>query len=42
METLGYGLMGDLEERVGLVCALVPLISFGCYPWILVPWDVLY
>ena len=39
---LGMDWWGDLAKRVGLVCALVPLISFGCYPGILVPWDLLY
>ena len=33
---------GDLVERVGLICDLVPQISFGCYSSILVPWDLLY
>ena len=39
---LGMDWWGDLAKRVGLVCAPIPLISFGCYPWILVLWDLLH
>jgi len=39
---LGMDWWGDLAERVGLVCATIPLISFGCYTWILSPCNLLY
>jgi len=39
---LGMDWWRCLAKRVGLVCALVPFISFGCYPWILVLWDLFY
>jgi len=39
---VGMHWWGDLVEKVGLACAPVRLISFGCYPCILVPWDLPY